>query len=117
MATCVRSPESVATAEATFATQAKAAKITEAFQKWIFADDTRRDVLVAEFNRRFNSLVAPKHRGDHLTLPGLSNKFNPHPYQRDAVALVASQDGRFTVLVWSPCEERIHAHRVETLLL
>ncbi len=37
--------------------------------------------------------------------------------QRDAVALVASQDGRFTVLAWSPCEESVHAHRVETLLL
>jgi hypothetical protein len=37
--------------------------------------------------------------------------------QRNAVALVASQDGRFTVFAWSPCEELVHAHRVETLLL
>jgi hypothetical protein len=37
--------------------------------------------------------------------------------QRHAVALVASQDGRFTVFAWSPCEEMVHAHRVETLLL
>ena len=37
--------------------------------------------------------------------------------QRDAIALVASQDGRFTVFAWSPCEELVHAHRVETLLL
>jgi hypothetical protein len=37
--------------------------------------------------------------------------------QRDAVALVASQDGRFTVFAWSPCEAIVHAHRVETLLL
>ena len=37
--------------------------------------------------------------------------------QHDAVALVASQDGRFTVFAWSPCEEMVHAHRVETLLL
>jgi len=37
--------------------------------------------------------------------------------QRKAVALVASQDGRFTVFTWSPCEECVHAHRVETLLL
>jgi hypothetical protein len=37
--------------------------------------------------------------------------------QREAVALVASQDGRFTIFAWSPCEERVHAHRVETLLL
>lgn len=37
--------------------------------------------------------------------------------QRDALALVASQDGRFTIFAWSPCEEMVHAHRVDTLLL
>lgn len=37
--------------------------------------------------------------------------------QRDALALVASQDGRFTVFAWSPCEGMVHAHRVETLLM
>jgi len=34
-----------------------------------------------------------------------------------ALALVASQDGGFTVMAWSPCEGMVHAHRVETLLL
>src|SRR5258706_16354498 len=37
--------------------------------------------------------------------------------QRDSVALVASQDGHFTVFAWSPCIDMVHAHRVETLLL
>jgi len=37
--------------------------------------------------------------------------------QRDALAMVASQDGRFTIFAWSPCEEMVHAHRVEALLL
>jgi hypothetical protein len=37
--------------------------------------------------------------------------------QRGAVALVASQDGQFTIFAWSPCDEAVHAHRVETLLL
>jgi hypothetical protein len=37
--------------------------------------------------------------------------------QRDAFALVASQDGRFTIFAWSPCDDAVHAHRVETLLL
>src|SRR5439155_7035429 len=37
--------------------------------------------------------------------------------QRNTVALVASQDGRFTVFIWSPDAERVHAHRVEALLL
>jgi hypothetical protein len=37
--------------------------------------------------------------------------------QRRAVALVASQDGRFTIFAWSPCDGSVHAHRVEVLLL
>ena len=37
--------------------------------------------------------------------------------QRNSLALVASQDGRFTVFAWSPCEEMVHAHRVDVLLM
>lgn len=37
--------------------------------------------------------------------------------QRDSIALVASQDGRFTIFAWSPCEQMVHAHRVESLLM
>jgi hypothetical protein len=37
--------------------------------------------------------------------------------QRDTLALVASQDGRFTIFVWSAGEAMVHAHQVETLLL
>ena len=37
--------------------------------------------------------------------------------QRDAMALVASQDGRFTIFAWSPCAEKVYAHRVESLLM
>lgn len=37
--------------------------------------------------------------------------------QPDSVVLVASQDGRFTLFAWSPCEGVVHAHRVEALLL
>ncbi len=37
--------------------------------------------------------------------------------QPDAVALVASQDGHFTIFCWSEREGMVHAHRAETLLL
>jgi hypothetical protein len=37
--------------------------------------------------------------------------------QKGSLALVASQDGRFTVFAWSPCDKMVYAHRVETLLL
>jgi hypothetical protein len=37
--------------------------------------------------------------------------------QRDAVALVASQDGQFTVYAWSVDMNMVHAHRIDVLLL
>jgi hypothetical protein len=37
--------------------------------------------------------------------------------QRDPLALVASQDGRFTIFAWSPGDNMVRAHRVESLLL
>ncbi|MEX0968407.1 MAG: putative sensor domain DACNV-containing protein [Bacteroidia bacterium] len=37
--------------------------------------------------------------------------------QQDCMAMVASQDGRFTIFSWSPCEKIVQAHRIDTLLL
>jgi hypothetical protein len=37
--------------------------------------------------------------------------------QRDAIALVASQDGKFTIFQWSKDDDMVHGHRVEALLL
>jgi hypothetical protein len=59
------------------------------------------------------SVVKPEHLGGtrHLSAAQFVQD------QRDSLALVASQDGRFTVFAWSSCEGMVHAHRVETLLL
>src|SRR5262247_725958 len=59
------------------------------------------------------SVVNPAHLGGtrHLSAAQFVQD------QRDSLALVASQDGRFTLFAWSPCEGMVHAHRVETLLL
>jgi hypothetical protein len=37
--------------------------------------------------------------------------------QRDAIALVASQDGHFTIFAWSSYIKMVHAHRIDILLL
>ncbi|WP_439882551.1 putative sensor domain DACNV-containing protein [Pontibacter sp. MBLB2868] len=37
--------------------------------------------------------------------------------QRDALALIASQDGRFTIFSWSACEGKVQAHRIDALLI
>ncbi|SKO15579.1 helicase-related protein [Mycobacteroides abscessus] len=77
--------------QATFAAQAKMEQIAKEFGRWVFADRSRRDRLVTEYNRRFNSLRAPKYDGTHLPLPGLSQQITPHPYQRDAIARIISE--------------------------
>ena len=35
----------------------------------------------------------------------------------NAMALVASQDGPFTIFAWSVCEDMLYAYRIDTLLL
>lgn len=69
-------------------------------------------------------LTEPIVGGEPVTIPALELGGTRHlsaaqfvQDQRGALSLVASQDGRFTVLAWSPCEEVVHAHRVESLLL
>ena len=58
------------------------------------------------------SLVAPAQLGGtrHLSAAQFVHD------QRDSLALVASQDGRFTVFAWSADDALVHAHRIETLL-
>jgi N12 class adenine-specific DNA methylase len=90
-AVVVTTEEGDVDAQATFAAQAKCAKITEEFTRWLWSDDERRDTLVAEYNRRFNSLRAPVYDGSQLRLPGLSDHFTPHYYQRNAVARITNE--------------------------
>ncbi len=61
------------------------------FSEWVFADPARRDRLVAEYNRRFNSHVARAYDGSHLRLPGLSTAFAPRPHQLAAVARIVTE--------------------------
>jgi hypothetical protein len=59
------------------------------------------------------TVVEPSHLGNtrHLSAAQFVHD------QRDAVALVASQDGRFTVFGWSASRQTVLAHRLEALLL
>ena len=58
-------------------------------------------------------VVHPAHNGGTRHLSAAQFVYD----QRDTLALVASQDGRFTIFAWSPCEQMVHAHRVDSLLL
>lgn len=58
-------------------------------------------------------VVEPAHIGGTRHLSAAQFVYD----QRDAIAMVASQDGRFTVFGWSPCIDMVQAHRIESLLL
>ncbi|SHN37354.1 putative sensor domain DACNV-containing protein [Mucilaginibacter sp. OK098] len=59
------------------------------------------------------SIIHPSQMGGTRHLSAAQFVFD----QRDAIALVSSQDGRFTIFSWSPCENIVHAHFVDSLLL
>lgn len=59
------------------------------------------------------SIISPSQNGGTRHLSAAQFVFD----QRDAIALVSSQDGRFTIFSWSPCENIVHAHYVDALLL
>jgi hypothetical protein len=59
------------------------------------------------------SIVPPSQLGGTRHLSAAQFVHDNH----EAVALVASQDRRFTVFTWSESDDQLHAHRVETLLI
>lgn len=62
-------------------------------------------------------LVHPDKLGGTRHLSAAQFVYDQHDGPQSCAALVASQDGRFTVFDWSPSENAVHAHRIETLLL
>ena len=58
------------------------------------------------------SVVHPVQNGGTRHLSAAQFVFD----QRDSLALVASQDGRFTIFSWSPCDNIVQSHRVDALL-
>ncbi len=62
-------------------------------------------------------LVHPDKLGGTRHLSAAQFVHDQRDEQKGCAALVASQDGRFTVFEWSTCEHMVHAHRIEALLL
>jgi N12 class adenine-specific DNA methylase len=77
----------------TTAAQEKADALQERFAEWVFEDPERARTLVAEYNRRFNSIVLRDYTdaGEYLSLPGLAENFTPRPHQRSAVARMIAE--------------------------
>jgi hypothetical protein len=77
------------------------------------SDQVEQVLLTEPIEGATSAIVDPAELGGtrHLSAAQFVND------QRDAVALVASQDGRFTIFAWSGGEEIVRAHRIETLLM
>lgn len=75
------------------AARAKADEITQRFEEWVWEDPARTERLLAEYNRRFNSLVTRDYTADaaRLTFPGMKKDFTPHDHQRTAVARMIAE--------------------------
>lgn len=78
-------------AQATLMAQVQMGKIGDEFAQWVWSDQDRTDRLVRVYNDRFNTFVPGVYDGTHLTLPGVSTEFSPHPYQRNAVARAVAE--------------------------
>lgn len=84
---------SVEDTKATAVARAKGTALTDAFAKWLYVDDSRRDRVVEKYNRMFNSYVSPDYKSlaGHMSLPGVAERFIPHHYQREAVARIVNE--------------------------
>ncbi len=72
-------------ANETEAARERQEKIKERFKSWIWEDDERRERLARRYNDEFNSVRLHSFNGDHLTLPGSSNRITLRPHQKAAV--------------------------------
>ena len=72
--------------EATIAAQQKQELIKQEFTKWIFADEKRRDRLVAYYNRHFNNIRPREYDGSHLIFPGMNKEIKLREHQKNAIA-------------------------------
>lgn len=60
--------------------------MTSEFEKWVWSDPARAEMLCAIYNRRFNRLSPRKYDGSYLTFPGMNPAVEMRPHQRAAVA-------------------------------
>ena len=76
----------VLNAAATQEAQMKQQQIEDAFKDWIWKDPTRRQMLVKEYNERFNSLRPREYDGSHILSHGMSPEITLRPHQKNAIA-------------------------------
>lgn len=70
---------------ATEAANAVAKRMDEQFRRWLWSSPQRAVRLASFYNEHYNNLVPRSFDGQHLTLPGISSRFNLYPHQKRAI--------------------------------
>lgn len=65
--------------------QEKARQMKEAFPKWLWEKQERREKYVEIYNELFNSLVGREYDGSHQTFPGMNPFIELNEHQKNAV--------------------------------
>lgn len=68
--------------------QQKQQLIRDAFKDWIWADPTRRQTLVEQYNREMNSIRPREYDGSHIVFAGMNPEIRLREHQRNAIAHV-----------------------------
>ncbi|MEU9535867.1 SNF2-related protein [Streptomyces sp. NPDC048213] len=76
---------------ATDEAQEKARLITDAFEDWVWADESRAARLAKVYNEQFNNLVLPEYSGSALTLPGLISGWTMKEHQNAAIRRIVNE--------------------------
>lgn len=66
--------------------QEKQRELQNRFREWIYEDPERREQVVAQYNRIFNSSRPREYDGSHLSFPGMNSEVTLRKHQKDAVA-------------------------------
>lgn len=78
--------KSVLNQKETMLARSKQEMIKEEFKSWIFDDVERRNRLVEDYNKRFNSIRQREYDGSNLTFEGMNPEIELRAHQKDAIA-------------------------------
>ena len=81
-------PKRVLNGKQTTLAQQKQQLIRDAFKDWIWADPTRRQTLVGQYNREMNSIQPREYDGSHIVFAGMNPEIRLREHQRNAIAHV-----------------------------
>ena len=66
----------------------KQQKIIAAFQKWVWKDEKRKELLESIFENKYGAVRRRIYDGSFLKFPGLNKDIELYPYQKNAVARI-----------------------------